>query len=234
MLNDANGVLIEVEGDPDRIEAFVARLPVDAPPLASVEETRTDELTPTGEDGFVVASSVVGGDPDALVSADAATCADCLAELLDPRDRRFRYPFPNCTNCGPRFTIVRDVPYDRPATTMSGFRDVPPLPRRVRGSRPTAASMPSPMPVRTAVRRCGSSIRAGAARPPAVLLRSRERWRRYTRAGSSPSRESAATTSPRVRTTKPSSRSCDRASIVRIALSRSWSRTSRPPASSSS
>ncbi len=122
VLNDANGVLIEVEGDPDRIEAFVARLPVDAPPLASVEETRTDELTPTGEDGFVVASSVVGGDPDALVSADAATCADCLAELLDPRDRRFRYPFLNCTNCGPRFTIVRDVPYDRPATTMSGFQ----------------------------------------------------------------------------------------------------------------
>ena len=197
VLNDANGVLIEVEGDPDRIEAFVARLPVDAPPLASVEETRTDELTPTGEDGFVVASSVVGGDPDALVSADAATCADCLAELLDPRDRRFRYPFLNCTNCGPRFTIVRDVPYDRPATTMSGFRDVPPLPGRVRGSdRPP---LPCPAQCLSGLRsaRCGSSIRRRAAVRRRGCCARGTRRRRCTRAGSSPSRESAAITSPR-------------------------------------
>ena len=102
-----NGVLIEVEGDPDRIEAFVARLPVDAPPLASVEETRTDELTPTGEDGFVVASSVVGGDPDALVSADAATCADCLAELLRPP----RSPIPLSV---PQLHQLRPPLHDRP------------------------------------------------------------------------------------------------------------------------
>ena len=76
---------------------------------------------PTGEREFRIVESVRSGDADALVAPDAATCDDCLAELRDPADRRFRYPFVNCTNCGPRFTIVRGVPYDRPATTMAGF-----------------------------------------------------------------------------------------------------------------
>src|SRR5207342_3114293 len=70
---------------------------------------------------FRIVESVSHGDADALVAPDAATCDDCLSELRDPADRRFRYPFINCTNCGPRFTIVRGVPYDRPATTMGGF-----------------------------------------------------------------------------------------------------------------
>ena len=71
--------------------------------------------------GFAIVDERASGEPDALVSADTATCDDCLAELFDPADRRFRYPFVNCTNCGPRFTIVRGVPYDRPLTTMAGF-----------------------------------------------------------------------------------------------------------------
>jgi hydrogenase maturation protein HypF len=75
-----------------------------------------------GELGFTIRDSAPTGEPLAAVTPDSATCADCLAELFDPHDRRFRYPFVNCTNCGPRFTIVRDVPYDRPNTTMAGFR----------------------------------------------------------------------------------------------------------------
>ena len=125
VLNDSHGVLIEIEGEADGVERFLARLPGEAPPLAAIEEISAVGVEPTGEAGFVVASSHAGDRPDALVSADAATCADCLAELLDPGDRRHRYPFINCTNCGPRFTIVRDVPYDRPATTMAGFEMCP-------------------------------------------------------------------------------------------------------------
>ena len=75
----------------------------------------------TGELGFAIRDSPRDGEPRAAVTPDSATCSDCLAELFDPGDRRFRYPFTNCTNCGPRFTIVRDVPYDRPHTTMAGF-----------------------------------------------------------------------------------------------------------------
>ena len=119
--NDSRGVLIEIEGGPAQVERFLARLPAEAPPLASIDAVRASELEPSGEVDFAVASSLGGGEPDAFVSADAATCAECLAEMLDPADRRHRYPFVNCTNCGPRFTIVRDVPYDRPATTMADF-----------------------------------------------------------------------------------------------------------------
>ena len=80
-----------------------------------------EQLEELGELGFSIRESPAGGEPRAAVTPDSATCADCLAELFDPADRRFRYPFTNCTNCGPRFTIVRDVPYDRPNTTMAGF-----------------------------------------------------------------------------------------------------------------
>ena len=81
----------------------------------------SEPLEDTGERGFAIRDSPRDGEPRAAVAPDSATCADCLAELFDPADRRFRYPFTNCTNCGPRFTIVRNVPYDRPHTTMAGF-----------------------------------------------------------------------------------------------------------------
>jgi len=121
VLNDELGVVCEAEGPPAAVAAFVECLAADAPPLAVVEDVAAEEAVPTGETGFEIAASERTGEPLALVSPDVATCEPCLAELLDPGDRRHRYPFINCTDCGPRFTIVRDVPYDRPLTTMAGF-----------------------------------------------------------------------------------------------------------------
>ncbi len=119
--NDERGVVLEVDGTADAVESFLARLAVEAPPLAVVERIECDRLVSTGEGDFQIVQSVSSGDANALVAPDTATCGDCLAELANPDDRRYRYPFINCTNCGPRFTIVRGVPYDRPATTMAGF-----------------------------------------------------------------------------------------------------------------
>jgi hydrogenase maturation protein HypF len=124
--NDMDGVFAEVEGDADAVDRFLVLLEQQAPPLARIERVTTAGLRPTGSAEFAIAPSAAAGADGAaqrrtLVSADTATCADCLAELADPADRRFGYPFINCTNCGPRFTIVQDVPYDRALTTMSGF-----------------------------------------------------------------------------------------------------------------
>ncbi len=121
VLNDSRGVLAEVEGDAGAVEAFRARLSADAPPLAIVERISEEEAEPLGEESFAIVESEAGGEPAAAVSPDIATCEDCLAEIRDPANRRYGYPFTNCTNCGPRFTIVRGVPYDRPLTTMASF-----------------------------------------------------------------------------------------------------------------
>jgi hydrogenase maturation protein HypF len=119
--NDVDGVFAEVEGAPEAVEAFVRALRTDAPPLASIEQIATTPLAPDGSTTFTIAPSQAQGQRRALISADVATCDDCLAELDDPANRRFGYPFINCTNCGPRFTIVTGVPYDRALTTMAGF-----------------------------------------------------------------------------------------------------------------
>jgi len=121
VLNDSRGVVVEAEAPDQTVEHFLARLALEAPPLASVERVTSEQLEELGERGFSIRESPSGGEPRAAVTPDSATCDDCLAELFDPDDRRFRYPFTNCTNCGPRFTIVRDVPYDRPNTTMAAF-----------------------------------------------------------------------------------------------------------------
>jgi hydrogenase maturation protein HypF len=121
VLNDEHGVLLEVEGGADAVARFVRRLDRDAPPLAEVQRIVSEPLPATGAHGFRIIESARGGIPDAPVRADSATCRDCLAELFDSADRRHRYPFINCTNCGPRFTIIKGVPYDRPATTMVRF-----------------------------------------------------------------------------------------------------------------
>ncbi|HET7051345.1 MAG TPA: carbamoyltransferase HypF [Solirubrobacteraceae bacterium] len=121
VLNDSRGVLLEIEGLSDAVETFLARLGPDAPPLALLESMTVVDREPTGDAGFQIRPSPHGDPADVPVTPDSATCDDCLRELLDPSDRRHRYPFINCTNCGPRFTIVRGVPYDRPLTTMAGF-----------------------------------------------------------------------------------------------------------------
>ena len=120
--NDTNGVTIEVEGPVQNVEAFLVRLRTEAPPLARIDSIAVQDATATGETGFRIVASENLGRVATGIPADAATCADCLRELLDPADRRFRYPFLNCTNCGPRFTITRSIPYDRPQTSMAGFK----------------------------------------------------------------------------------------------------------------
>src|SRR5215467_15200473 len=119
--NDSEGVFAEVEGDPAAVAEFLVAVERDAPPLARIDAIVSKIMPPNDTAGFTIAPSDPGARRTVLVSADSAMWADCLAELLDPADRRYRYPFINCTNCGPRFTIVTDVPYDRPLTTMASF-----------------------------------------------------------------------------------------------------------------
>jgi hydrogenase maturation protein HypF len=118
--NDADGVVLEAEGPPSQVESLLQALLL-PPPLARVDEVRSSAVVPCGGTGFEVRSSVTGGARRALVSADTGTCADCARELHDPADRRFGHPFVNCTSCGPRYTIVESVPYDRARTTMAPF-----------------------------------------------------------------------------------------------------------------
>jgi hydrogenase maturation protein HypF len=120
VLNDGGGVAIEVEGDPAALDAFADALTREAPGLARIESVRSRLLPARGRQGFAIARSAAAA-VTAIVPPDVATCADCLRELLDPHDRRYRYPFINCTQCGPRFTIVRSLPYDRANTTMAEF-----------------------------------------------------------------------------------------------------------------
>ncbi len=120
--NDSEGVVVEAEGTAERLDDLCRRLREDAPPLARVESVSAVALPALGlSEGFHIIESRAAGAPAVAVSVDVATCADCLAELHDPADRRFEYPFVNCTNCGPRYTIIRAIPYDRASTTMSGF-----------------------------------------------------------------------------------------------------------------
>ena len=120
VLNDARGVVIEVEGDAEALDGFRAALALQAPPLSRVEKIVSAGVYPHGTIDFEILPSRAGA-AEALVAPDVATCEDCLRELFDPADRRYRYPFINCTQCGPRFTIMRDLPYDRVNTTMAGF-----------------------------------------------------------------------------------------------------------------
>lgn len=123
--NDAAGVFVEVEGPSAAVASFTVRVERDAPPLARVDEVRTTRLAPAGEAGdataFTIVASPSGGPVATLVPPDVGICAACRDELFDPADRRYRHPFITCTDCGPRFTIVRSLPYDRPTTTMAGF-----------------------------------------------------------------------------------------------------------------
>jgi hydrogenase maturation protein HypF len=125
VLNHSGGVEIEVEGAPPALDAFVHDLTAQAPPLARIVGVEVTDAPPNGYAGFEIRHSVAEEGRYQLISPDIATCLDCQRELLDPGDRRYRYPFTNCTNCGPRFTIIRDIPYDRPLTTMQPFAMCP-------------------------------------------------------------------------------------------------------------
>ncbi len=120
--NDTNGVYIEIEGEESLIDEFIKLIPEKAPPLALVERILTEDTQVKGYSEFFIEKSKGGEEKFVLISPDVSTCDDCLRELFDPSDRRYRYPFINCTNCGPRFTIIVDVPYDRPKTTMAVFK----------------------------------------------------------------------------------------------------------------
>ena len=119
--NDSDGVVVEVEGAAGDVAELGRVLREDAPPLARVEAVTGEDVEPRGGTGFVIAESTRTGASRTLASPDVATCPDCLRELRDPADRRHRHPFVTCTSCGPRFTIIRELPYDRPATTMAAF-----------------------------------------------------------------------------------------------------------------
>lgn len=125
VINDARGVFIEVEGPREAAKRFLARLPAEAPAHANVQSLEYAWLPPARYTRFEIRHSSNGGAKTALILPDIATCPDCLAEILDPADRRHGYPFTNCTNCGPRFTIIQALPYDRPNTTMRQFTMCP-------------------------------------------------------------------------------------------------------------
>jgi hydrogenase maturation protein HypF len=122
VLNSSKGLLIEVEGNTENVEAFIESAMTTSPPLAVVRDSAVELLEPKGYRGFEIRQSEKIDTEFTLVSPDISVCDDCLRELFNPDDRRFRYPFINCTNCGPRFSIIEDTPYDRPLTTMAEFK----------------------------------------------------------------------------------------------------------------
>ncbi len=119
--NDLGGATVEVQGDSAAVDAFVNRLPEELPPLAAIWDVTAEELSPTLEHVFRIVPSHSEGRTEAVVVPDMGTCADCAREVVEPHDRRYEYPFTNCTNCGPRYTILQCLPYDRPNTSMSSF-----------------------------------------------------------------------------------------------------------------
>jgi hydrogenase maturation protein HypF len=122
IFNSSYGVTIEDKGDECAIVELIKSLVNHAPPLARIEEITTTDLNSTGAHGFEIRESQATDDEFGLVSPDVATCDECLNDIRDPQNRRFAYPFTNCTNCDPRYTIIRDIPYDRQATTMRESR----------------------------------------------------------------------------------------------------------------
>lgn len=119
--NSSSGVDIEIDGAPAALDAFTRALTAELPPLARVDRLETTGRPPDGFTRFDILESKPVPGAFQPISPDMTICLDCLRELFDPADRRYRYPFINCTNCGPRYTIIRDIPYDRPLTTMAGF-----------------------------------------------------------------------------------------------------------------
>ena len=123
VFNSNQGVEIEVEGKEEELNSFISDVKKKLPPLARIEKIEVNQLPLIGYKGFYIKKSIIKEeDSFVLVSPDISICEDCLQELFDPHNRRFHYPFTNCTNCGPRFTIIKDIPYDRKKTTMNNFK----------------------------------------------------------------------------------------------------------------
>lgn len=122
VLNDEQGVWLEIQGDIVNIDRFKQQLSIEAPPLADIVAVNDYSLPLSEERNFIIRDSRNSIDHQTLISPDIATCTDCQKDIADPNNRRFRYAFTNCTNCGPRYSIVKDVPYDRIKTTMRDFR----------------------------------------------------------------------------------------------------------------
>lgn len=123
--NTSEGVEVEVEGNAEALNEFLCRLSSEPPPMAQIERVEASPQGVKDYAGFVIKPSNPSVEGYQLISPDIATCPDCLAEIFDPSDRRYRYPFTNCTNCGPRFTVLEDLPYDRSRTTMRHFKMCP-------------------------------------------------------------------------------------------------------------
>jgi hydrogenase maturation protein HypF len=121
VLNDSSGLIAEVEGESPAIDSFLEALETEHPPLAWIQDREVTSLPLNGDREFRIRPSVAETGRFALIAPDIATCAECLADCTDPENRRYGYPFTNCTDCGPRYTIIRDIPYDRPHTTMAAF-----------------------------------------------------------------------------------------------------------------
>lgn len=122
VLNSSKGVFIEAEGETEILKQFVLRIEKERPPISIIQSLEYSFLDPIGYRDFSIKKSEKEEEISALILPDIAVCNDCLRELFDPNDRRYLYPFINCTNCGPRFTIIESLPYDRPRTSMKNFK----------------------------------------------------------------------------------------------------------------
>lgn len=161
VLNSVQGVFIELEGEPPTLQRFVKRLYVEKPPRASIQSMEQSVLEPVGYTGFEIRHSEHTGEKTTLILPDLATCPDCLREIFDPTNRRYRYPFTNCTNCGPRYSIIESLPYDRPNTTMKAFNMCARCREEYAPPPSTAGSTPSRTPAPSADRIWSSGTSKG-------------------------------------------------------------------------
>ena len=122
VLNSGEGLVIEAEGEEQNVRNFLKELKENTPRLAKISNYQEIELPPCGYKSFEILKSAPGNDKEALIPPDVAACPECIKEIFDPQDRHYQYPFTNCTNCGPRFTVINEVPYDRPKTSMAVFK----------------------------------------------------------------------------------------------------------------
>ena len=211
VVNDPGGATVEVEGPEPAVAAFPDRLRSSLPPLARLDGMEVAEIPPVGDAAFVVRDSRDGRRAGALVPPDAALCHDCRRELEDPRDRRHAYPFITCTNCGPRFSLVHRLPYDRPATSMACFPMCPACEREYTdpGDRrfhaePVCCADCGPQLRLLDAAAVSSSLRGPRRSWPPAAPCSRARWWR--------SRASAASSSPAAPTIPPRCARCGPAS----------------------